>query len=143
MLNAMKFIVECLLSDCYQLIIELPLTVLFPAPDWHLVCIVIQLLYLHVYQNLCWGRKSLIVAAMGAEKFLPFHCKDTTPSHTCLFSGFTNETNSPGSLSSRFYHLSKDHLQHLHTSQWKGWENMATCGVKQRIDDRPLLTVPV
>ena len=38
-----------------------------------------------------------------------------------LFSGFHTKANSPGSIPSWFYQLSKDHLQHVHTFQRKGW----------------------
>ena len=115
LLLALKFL------SAHRTSIDSPFPCTWSAPGVHCYTVVI----LSCVPKPMLRAKKFIAAAMGAEKFLPFHCKDTTPCHTGLFSGFTNETNSLGSLSSRFYHLSKDHLQHLHTFQWKGWENMA------------------
>ena len=86
----------------------------------------------------------VIVAAMGAENifFLPFHpitvraqpppilavLDDVTVRLVlALFSGFPTKANSPGSISSWFYQLSKDHLQHFTLFKEKDGQSMAAC----------------
>ena len=117
-----------LLSAHYRTTMAVP----FPTPGQHLVCNFIQLLYLNVYQNLCWvycccyGCRKYIFSTLlpWGHNSLPYSLSLMNVAVRpvlALCSGFPNKANSPGRLSSWFYHPSKDHLQYLHTFQRKGW----------------------